>query len=119
MPTLSLVQQPSALNITVRQNQEWNIAFQYTNPDGSVFNLTGYTPELQLRTSALAKTTALDLTVGNGITFNPTTLPQVQISADMTVAPGKYEWDLKLSTTGNGAIFLGQGTIIVEADVTR
>ena len=119
MPSQAINQAPSALNITVRQNQEWDIAFQYTNPDGSVFNLTGYTPALQLRTSALAKTTALSLTVGNGITFNPTTLPQVQIAANMNVAPGKYEWDLKLNGSPNGAIFLGQGTIIVEADVTR
>lgn len=119
MPTQVINQQPSALNITLRQNQEWDIAFQYTNPDGSVFNLTGFTPALQLRTSALAKTTALSLTVGNGITFNPTSLPQVQVSANMVVPPGKYEWDLKLTATGQGALFLGQGTIIVEADVTR
>lgn len=119
MPTQAISQTPNALNITLRQNQEWNIGFEYTNPDGSLINLTGYTPALQLRTSALARTTALSLTVGNGIIFNPNSNPQVQISTTMAVAPGKYEWDLKLTATGQGAIFLGKGIIIVEADVTR
>lgn len=119
MPTQTINQQPNALNITLRQNQEWNLGFEYTNPDGSLINLTGYTPALQLRTTALAKTTALSLTVGNGIIFNPNSNPQVQISTTMNVAPGKYVWDLKLTATGQGALFLGQGTIIVEADVTQ
>jgi hypothetical protein len=119
MPSLSLSQEPTPTNITLRQNQQWNIAFQYTDSSGNLIDLTGYVPELQLRTSALAKTTALDLTTSNGITFNPSTLPQVQISAPMSVAPGKYEWDLKLTSSSKGVLFLGQGTIQVNADVTR
>ena len=103
MPSQAINQQPEAVNITLRQNQEWNISFQYTNADGSLFDLTGYTPELQFRTSALAKTTVLDLTVGNGITFTGSSLPQVQISADVNFVPGKYVWDLKLTQTGSGA----------------
>ena len=117
MPAIS--QTPDPLNITVRQSQEWNIGFSYENQDGSTIDLTGYTPELQIRSSALAKTIAQDVTVGNGITFTPATLPQVQVSTTINVAPGKYEWDLKLTAMGQGAIFLGRGTIIVDAEVTR
>lgn len=119
MTTQSISQTPDPLNIQVRQNQEWAIAFSYTDKTGTMIPLTGYTPELQLRTSALAKTAALTLTVGDGLTFNPTSLPQVQVSADMAVAPGKYEWDLKLTTTGQGALYLGRGIIQVDAEVTR
>jgi len=119
MTTQSLSQTPDPLNFEFRQSQEWNIGFSYTNPDGSTIDLTGYTPALQFRTSALAKTTSLSLTVGNGITFNPNSQPQVQISTTINCAPGKYEWDLKLTATGQGAIFLGRGVVQVDAEVTR
>ena len=119
MTAQSLSQTPDPLNLVLRQNQNWTIAFSYTNPDGSTVNLTGYTPILQFRTSALAKTTALSLTVGNGITFNPNSLPQVQIDTVINCAPGKYEWDLKLTTSSGAAIFLGRGTVQVDAEVSR
>ena len=119
MPVQSIDQTPEALNLTLRQYQEWNIAFEYTDQSGNVIDLTGYTPELQFRTSALAKTTVLSLTVGSGITFAPTTNPQVTISADIEVAPGKYEWDLRLTATGQGSLFLGRGEVIIQAGVTR
>jgi hypothetical protein len=119
MPVQSIDQTPEALNLTLRQYQEWNIAFNYTDSTGTLINLTGYTPELQFRTSALAKTTVLSLTTANGITFAPNSNPQVTISADIEVAPGKYEWDLRLTATGQGSIFLGRGEVIIQAGVTR
>ena len=119
MPSQAISQTPDPLNITVRQSQEWNIGFSYTNQDGSTIDLTGYTPQLQVRTSALAKTASLSLTVGNGLTFHPNTTPQVQVSTSISIAPGKYEWDLRLTATGQGAIFLGRGTMQVDAEVTR
>jgi len=118
MPAQSLSQTPDPLNLTLRQNQNWTIGFSYTDATGATINLTGYTPILQFRTSALAKTTALALTTANGITFNPTTTPQVQIATAVNVAPGKYEWDLVLQgSTGN--LYLGRGIVQVDAEVSR
>jgi hypothetical protein len=74
---------------------------------------------LQFRTSALAKTTVLSLSVGSGITFNPTTLPQVQVNTGITTAPGKFEWDLKLTPSNGEAIYLGRGVVQVDAEVSR
>lgn len=127
MPSLSISQTPDPTNITVRQNQEWALTFSYCNKDvngnpnlSDPISLAGYTPLLQLRTSALAKTPALSLTVGNGLTFNPTTCPQVQVSAGMNVNPGKYEWDLRcIPTDASESIFLGRGIIQVDAEVSR
>ena len=120
MPAQSLSQTPDPLNLTLRQNQEWSITFSYTDPSNNPINLTGYTPLLQFRTSALAKTTALSLSVGSGLTFNPTTTPQVQVDAQVAVAPGKYEWDLVLTNpSANGSIFLGRGVVQVDAEVSR
>jgi hypothetical protein len=119
MPALSISQTPDPLNITVRQNQEWAITFSYQDSTGTIIPLTGYTPLLQLRTSALAKTSVLSVTSGAGLTFNATSLPQVQVSAAMNVDPGKYEWDLKLTPASGKDIFLGCGTIQVNAEVSR
>ena len=118
MTAQSLSQTPDPLNLILTQNQLWAIGFAYTNPDGSLINVTGYTPLLQLRTSALAKTTALALSVGNGITFQPNTSPQVQVSTNLNVAPGKYQWDCVLQSS-NGNIVLGSGVVEVEAAVSR
>lgn len=118
MTAQSLSQTPDPLNLILRQNQNWTIGFTYTDADGNLINLTGYTPLLQFRTSALAKTTALSLDTSNGITFQPDTAPQVQIAAEIDVAPGKYEWDLVLqNSTGN--LYLGCGTVQVNAEVSR
>ena len=118
MTAQSLSQTPDPLNLVLRQNQLWTIAFSYTDPTGATINLTGYTPLLQFRTSALAKTPSLALTTSNGITFNPNTNPQVQISTNVNVAPGKYEWDLVLQSS-SGNIYLGCGTVQVNAEVSR
>ena len=119
MPNLSVSQTPEALNITVRQKQEWALDFYYKDAQGQDINLSGYTPILQFRTSALARTTALNLTEGNGLTFNPTTSPQVQVNAEITCDPGKYEWDLRCIPATGGSIFLSRGIVIVDAEVSR
>ena len=127
MTAQSLSQTPDPLNLRLRQNQEWAITFSYCNTDANgnpdtnnPIVLTGYTPILQFRTSALARTAALSLTVGNGLTFNATTCPQVQVSAGIDVAPGKYEWDLRMiPTDASESIYLGQGVVQVDAEVSR
>lgn len=129
MTTLSLAQTPDALNIKLRQYQEWALGFAFVNTDqdgnydlNSPIDLTGFTPILQLRTSALAKTAALTATVENGgLVFEPTTAPQVQVSVGMNVPPGKYEWDLRVSPPNDpyDSIFLGRGTVQVDAEVSR
>lgn len=127
MTALSLSQTPDPLNLTLRQFQEWPITFSYCNTDSSgnpnlndPISLAGYTPLLQFRTSALAKVASLTIDTSNGITFVTGTCPQVQISAAINVAPGKYEWDLRMIPGDvNESIFLGQGVVQVEADVSR
>ncbi len=119
MPAQSISQTPDPLNITVRQNQEWAIDFSYQDSNGAPISLAGYTPLLQFRTSALARTTVLSLTVGSGLTFNATTCPQVRVNAGITTPPGKFEWDLKLTPSDGEAIYLGRGIVEVDAEVSR
>lgn len=129
MTTLSLSQTPDALNIVLRQYQQWNIGFSYCEQDANgnydlnlPIDLTGYTPLIQFRTSALAKVPSLTISVASGgITFVPDVCPQVTVGAGIDVAPGKYEWDLRMINDADPteSIFLGRGTVQVDAEVSR
>lgn len=128
MTTLSLSQTPDALNLQLRQYQEWSLAFSYCNQDSDgnydlnlPIDLSGYTPIIQFRENAMSRTAILTFTVENGaLTFVPDTCPQVQVSAGIDCAPGKYVWDLRMIPTDETeSIFLGQGTVIVDAEVSR
>lgn len=127
MTTLSLSQTPDALNLSLRQYQNWNLAFSYCEQDANgnydlnlPINLTGYTPILQFRENALSRVAVLELSVGNGLTFVANTCPQVTVSAGIDCPPGKYVWDLRcVPTDATESIFLGQGVVIVAAEVSR
>ena len=119
MTAQSISQTPDPLNITLRQNQEWAINFSYQDSNGAPISLAGYTPLLQFRTSALARTTVLSLTEFDGLIFNPTTCPQVQVNTGITTEPGKFEWDLKCTPVNGEAIYLGRGIVEVDAEVSR
>jgi hypothetical protein len=128
MTTLSLSLTPDPLNLRLRQYQQWDLAFSYCVQDANgnydlnnPIDLTGFTPIIQFRTSAMAKTSVLSLSVGNGITFVANTCPQVTVGAPIDVAPGKYQWDLRMVNNADqyDSIFLGQGTVQVDAEVSR
>jgi len=55
---------------------------------------------------------------GYGITFNPTTCPQVQVSTVINVVPGDYVYDCILQGS-SGNIVLGWGTVHIDAEVSR
>lgn len=128
MTILSLSQTPTPLNLQLRQYQEWALAFSYCNQNAEgnydlnlPIDVTGYTPIIQFRTSAMAKVPVLTATVENGaLVFNPTTCPQVQVSIGIDVAPGKYEWDCRLIPADETeSIFLGRGEVLIDAEVSR
>lgn len=127
MTTLSLSQTPDAVNLQLRQYQNWLIAFSYCQQDANgnydlnlPINLTGYTPILQFRENAMSRVAVLELSVGHGLTFNPTTCPQVQVDAGIDCPPGKYVWDLRcIPATTTESVFLGRGIVQIDAEVSR
>lgn len=127
MTTLSLSQTPDAVNLQLRQYQNWVLAFSYCEQDANgnydlnlPIDLTGYTPILQFRENAMSRTAVLELSVGDGLTFDPDTCPQVRVDAGIDCAPGKYVWDLRcVPTATTESIFLGCGVVIVDAEVSR
>lgn len=128
MTTLSLSQTPDPLNLRLRQYQQWNISFSFCNQDAEgnydlndPIDVTGYYPLIQFRTSAMARTAALTFDEDNYITFVPDTCPQVTVGGPIAVAPGKYEWDVRLINNSDptDSYFLSRGTVQVDAEVSR
>lgn len=127
MTTLSLSQTPDAVNLELRQYQDWNINFSYCEQDANgnydlnlPIDLTGYTPILQFRENAMSRVAVLELTVGHGLTFNPGTCPQVQVDTGIDCPPGKYVWDLRcIPSITTQSVFLGRGIVVVDAEVSR
>lgn len=108
-------------NTVIEQGADWYVNFQWTAPNGTPINVTGYTAALQIRTSPLAKTAVLTLTNGNGITITGAQgLFAIHATAAQTTAitNGTYAYDMEI--TGSGIVTrLVQGTINVSPQVTR
>lgn len=90
--------------------------FEYTNDDGTVFNLTGYTALMHIRESADA---ALALAVVPTIDV-PTGTISVTITAAQTstLSLPKYVYALELTSASN-VIRLVEGKVAVSPEVVR
>lgn len=92
--------------------------------DGTPVNLTGYAARMQVRTSALATGTVLDLATGSGLTLGGSagTITIDVPSTTMDDAPvGTHVYDLELLPAGSepNAFKLVRGKFQVVAEVTR
>ena len=109
-------------NATMEQGADWQLNFVWQDTTGTPINLTGYSAALQVRSSALAKTTVLSLTNGSGITITTSTgniAIDATASQTATIVNGAYAYDLKLTSAGGTVTRLVQGTLNVTAAVTR
>lgn len=91
--------------------------FEYTNPDGSEFDLTGYSAALHIRetpTSPLALSVVPDIDVENGmISF---TLSAAQTS---TLTEERYVYAMELTTPDGEVYRFVEGGIRVSPEVVR
>lgn len=110
-------------NTIIDQGADWYINFTYENPDGTPIILTGYTAELQVRTSPMAKTAVLTLSTANGgivITPNQGLIECHATNAQTEVIPyGKYSYDIEITSPLNVVTRLVQGTIQLSPETTR
>jgi len=49
-------------NLIIQTGTDWQRVVTYRNPDGTLFNLTGYEARMQVRPAVLSETTILSLT---------------------------------------------------------
>jgi hypothetical protein len=112
----------STYNIAAEQGSNYLASIAYTDDDGDIVNLTGYTSRMQVRKFAGSLNAILSLTNTAGMTISASAgTIELSISADALrlVPEGEYVYDLEI-VSGSGVVTkLLQGTFDVDAEVTR
>jgi len=106
-------------NIVIEQGFDFDTTFQLEDTaTANLLDLTGYTVESQLR-----KTYTSSTAVSFASTITDATKGKVQISMASTITadlkPGRYVYDVKLTTGGGSISKPVEGAALVRAGVTR
>lgn len=112
----------STYNITAEQGSDYVASIAYTDDEGDIVNMSGYTSRMQVRRFAGSIESVLSLTNTSGMTISATagTVALSISSSALTAVPaGKYAYDLEVIDNGGKVTKLLQGTFTVEAEVTR
>jgi len=106
---------PSA-NITINQGFDFSKTFVSRESDGSASNLTGFTGKAQIKKhpdTSTSKSFSITITAATG-----------QVAIAMTsgvtsgITPGRYLYDVKLTSSAGAVSRLTQGTALVVAGIT-
>lgn len=105
-------------NLSVDAGATYTVEFEYTNEDGSIFDLTGYTAKMQVREMPSSPAFVLEvtpvLTIQTGIIS--VTLTAVQTA---TLTNSKYVYAIELYGSAGYVIRAVEGTIAVSPEVVR
>jgi hypothetical protein len=104
-------------NIVADQGATFNLNFTVAT-DGTPWNLTGYTFAMQVRRSTNSSTALLNIT---SATMNSSGNVAVTVSATTmnTVPPGRWVYDIELTSSGGQVTRILEGRFIVKAQVTQ
>ena len=106
------------VNLYVEAGATFTREITYTNADGSIFDLTDYTAEIQVRetatseTAAITKTPSIDVPTGKvSWTFTA--------AETSTLTASKYVYAIELTHTDGTVIRFVEGEITVSPEVVR
>jgi hypothetical protein len=104
-------------NIVADQGATFNLNFTVAT-DGTPWNLTGYTFAMQVRRSSNDANTLLNIT---SATMTSVGSVAVTVSATTmnTVPPGRWVYDIELTSSGGQVTRILEGRFIVKAQVTQ
>jgi hypothetical protein len=104
-------------NIVADQGATFNLNFTVATDD-TPWNLTGYTFAMQVRRSSNDANTLLNIT---SATMTSVGSVAVTVSATTmnTVPPGRWVYDIELTSSGGQVTRILEGRFIVKAQVTR
>lgn len=107
-----------SVNLNIDAGATFSVEFAYTNEDGSVFDLTGYTAKMQLRDMPTSPTVVLEVTPTLTIL---TGIIGVTISAAQTatLTNSRYVYAIELYGSGGYTLRPVEGYINVSAEVVR
>jgi hypothetical protein len=104
-------------NIVANQGATFNLNFTIAT-DGVALDLTGYTFAMQVRRSSNSSSTLLNI---NSATMNASGNVAITVSATTmnTVPPGRWVYDIELTSSGGQVTRILEGRFIVKAQVTQ
>lgn len=110
-------------NILIDQGATYTLALTYNNANGTPINLTNYTAAMQVRDTVNSTTTVLSLSSpSNGIVITGASgLINITVTAAQTTAlsANTFVYDLEITSTTGVVTRLIQGSVTVNAEVTR
>ena len=109
-------------NFTVDQGATFNRHIAVTNPDNSVFDLTGYSARMQIRRDIASTVVMLELTTDNGfLTVNGSsgTIDVYMTPAETSLLDRDGVYDLEIYDTDGVVYRLIRGVVRVNLEVTR
>jgi hypothetical protein len=105
-------------NLSIDAGATYLVEYEFTNQDGSVFNLTGYTAKMQIRDMPTSPTLVLEviptITILTGIIS--VTLTATQTSA---LTNSKYVYAMELYGAGGYVLRPIEGIISMSPEVVR
>jgi|TARA_R110000744_G_scaffold102183_1_gene196587 hypothetical protein len=104
-------------NIVIDQGTDFSALIDVETATDAVFNLTGYTVAAQMR-KTYASATGIDFGCShNGV------LGQISITLSSVItdalSPGRYLYDIEITSAGGSKSRVVQGTATVTAGITR
>jgi hypothetical protein len=110
-------------NIVADQGATLSRVFTWTDSAKKPYDITGYTARMHVRPTVESTTLTLELTTENGRILlgggEGTVALYIAANNMVTVAEGKYVYDLELSAPGGIVTRLVQGNFVVRPEVTR
>ena len=104
-------------NIVAEQGATFNLNFR-VETDGTPWNLTGYTFAMQVRRSTSATTTLLNLTSATMTSVGHVSAT-VSAATMNTIPPGRWVYDIELTSVAGEVTRILEGRFIVKAQVTQ
>jgi hypothetical protein len=105
-----------SVNIVIAQGADFSEVFTSTETDGSASNLTGYTGVSKIKkysTSPTSQSFTVSITPATGeVSIAMTSGKTVKLS------PGRYNYDVYLTSSGGSVSRLVEGQAIVTAGIT-
>jgi hypothetical protein len=106
------------VNLYVEAGATFSREITYKNPDGSIFDLTGYTATLQVRLTPSSSTAVINLNPNINVQTGVISFTFTATGTALLTAP-KYVWAIELRHTDGTVIRFVEGEITVSPEVVR
>tara|TARA_R110000868_G_C10374931_1_gene718779 strand:- start:1 stop:333 length:333 start_codon:yes stop_codon:yes gene_type:complete len=105
-------------NLIIDQGSDYDVTFDLTHANGTVFNLTSYTGRASMRKSPFSST-AKDFTVTIPDAANGALMIAMTSTYSANVTGGRYLYDVEIVSSANVVTRVVQGIATVSPEITR